>query len=308
MTQLDGKALRELRKRKGWSQRELADRAKLNQQTIYRLERGQTRANERTIKELAGALKAGRDVLVGDAPLPAAGPAQSRLDRSSDMQVRYSDSARNALTLAARRYGVSSAAILESAPFLFVTVAEQSLRQRRERLAALQAKVAEAEQLQGSVPHLSSLLTYNTHADAILDAERASIAAHDLFGARIPDDAEIANSDANEGTDNPFAAFLRDLGAETQGVADFGWWPEWDTPQFEVCPEESLALVGGDAQAAGYIRMGSAALYKMPKEVAAGGAAVRAAWANAEGAASAASFPEIDLDDLIASVASEGTR
>ena len=52
-----GDKVRELRKARGWLQRDLADRAGVNMQTVSNLERGRHAPELPTLRKIAGALR-----------------------------------------------------------------------------------------------------------------------------------------------------------------------------------------------------------------------------------------------------------
>jgi DNA-binding XRE family transcriptional regulator len=57
-------ALKDKRKEKGWSQEEVAKRAKINRITLTRLESGEGNATVNTLIKIAGAMNMGLDVKV----------------------------------------------------------------------------------------------------------------------------------------------------------------------------------------------------------------------------------------------------
>jgi transcriptional regulator with XRE-family HTH domain len=61
-----GERVRLLRRRKGWTHRELADRAGVTQTTIVRLERGTSDLNISTIRKVAEALGVSPGEILGD--------------------------------------------------------------------------------------------------------------------------------------------------------------------------------------------------------------------------------------------------
>ena len=80
--------LKTLRKSKGLSQEQLAEQARVDKQTIFRLEREQgqyTKTQERTVRNLARALNTQPAVLTGDAPLPETGET-ARVGRHVEIQ------------------------------------------------------------------------------------------------------------------------------------------------------------------------------------------------------------------------------
>jgi transcriptional regulator with XRE-family HTH domain len=71
MTNVVPFTLRRLRKARGWSLEQLAERAKIDKQTIFRLEKGErSQTRESTIRKLAGALNVERAVLTGETASP----------------------------------------------------------------------------------------------------------------------------------------------------------------------------------------------------------------------------------------------
>jgi transcriptional regulator with XRE-family HTH domain len=67
MAKIDPTVLRDLRRKKQWSQEELAEKSKINKQTISRLERGkQYSTRSYTIRQLASVLDVEWAVLLGD--------------------------------------------------------------------------------------------------------------------------------------------------------------------------------------------------------------------------------------------------
>jgi transcriptional regulator with XRE-family HTH domain len=284
MAQIKPDVLRELRKRRRWSQADLADRSRVDKQTISRIERGRIEnVRSHTLRALADALKHSVGVLTGEAPLPAEQVATPWAEMS-DMQIRLPNDARNALTLIAERYRVRPNKILALAPFLFAWAAEASLQAREENLREFEQRVAEVVALESRFSHLSFFLTTNFRAEDIVRSERESIGQRDLFGSTLPvDDPEIVNTDAPPGSNNPFVSFLQTLG-EALGDERLGFsgWDERGAPSYRVGLDEALALVGGDMEAAGAIAHGVAALHAMPPEARNGGEDARAAWAKAE--------------------------
>jgi transcriptional regulator with XRE-family HTH domain len=273
VTKVDPVVLKSLRKAKGWSQEQLAEKTKagkqpkIDKQTISRLERGERpRTRTRTIKQLAQALGTDPAVLTGDSPAPEFAPATSSLDPRSQLNVRVASASRNALTLVAWRYQVQPFQIVELAPFLFVWAAEESLRQRRDCIAEVERAYDAALKVEKDIRHLP--IPNSTYSDEKIVAEHESIKCRDLFGNSIQeqdflDPAFKFDSD----TENPFAIFLSKLVAPFGDVANFESWSGSWSPQYRVCPEEAAKLVGGDRDRADEILLGVVALNEMPKEI-----------------------------------------
>jgi len=259
MAILSGKALIEARRKQGWTQAQLSEAtpSRINISTISRLERGKsTRIRDATLGELAGALHAS--------------PADLCLQPESErdlMKLRIGEAARNALSLAQRRYRISREQIVEVAPLLFFIAAEQSLKRRAQRLEELRAASAALAEAHALTPHLPKPGLVD---EAALAREAASIAELDLFGEKSADHGE-----------NPFALFLSDALREVLGPDQPGaqvQWPPGLWPIYEIFAAEAAELVGDDAKAIQAILCGAAPLREQPK----GGQAPSAAWARAE--------------------------
>ena len=274
MAILNGKALAEARRKKGWTQVELSDatKPKIDVSTISRIERGKpTRVRANTLRGLAKALDVQPDNLC-----PVA-------DAERDvMKIRMETAARNALALVAQRYRISRESIIEAAPPLFFIAAEQSLKERQSRMADLRASADALFDLYRGIPHLPPEWPVDEGA---VSSEERSIKARDLFGTKVLDDAQqfISELDADfdEADQNPFVAFLRAslfrASNSTEIAGSVRWSPSlW--PSYEICAEEAATIVGNDARGAHAILCGAAALHEMPK----GSPQQRAEWAQAK--------------------------
>jgi transcriptional regulator with XRE-family HTH domain len=274
MKKIDQDILKRLRSAKGWSQEQLAENTKfqgfpkIDKQTISRLERGdREKTRGRTIEQLARALKVEPDVLTGEAPLPEL-EVESEPIQKSQLNVRVSRAARNALHLVAQRYvGLEPSQIVELAPFLFCWVAEASLRQRRERLKQLENATETTRKLEREIfdvtlaqpepPEMSDFLTEQ------IMRENQSIELGDIFGGfRHEDPDHFLDVNAMD----PFSVFLGDLVADFPDISFERWFSE-GTPSYVVCPEAAARLVGGDKDIAAMILRGSVLLNEMPKEI-----------------------------------------
>ncbi len=294
--------LKRLRITKGWSQEQLAEKTKseglpkLDKQTISRLERGDRASTRgRTVSQLARALGVDPAVLTGEASAPEKPHERSLLDPRSQLNVRVGTGPRNALNLVSRRYRVEPSHIVELAPFLFSCAAEESLRQRRERIAEVDRACEAARNAESDIRHLPP--PNFTYSEEKIAAEYESIDSKDLFGAfkRTPF-SDPPDFDAD--TENPFALFLRKLAAPLGDVATFEGWSGGWTPKYRVCPDEAAALVGGDRERADEILGGLVALNEMPKEIRqAGNSKERAEWVR-ERAEEYRRQLKRDLDDL----------
>jgi transcriptional regulator with XRE-family HTH domain len=252
--------LKRLRAAKRISLDELADRAKINRQTIYRLEKGPNgNTRDRTIQQLAKALGTEPAVLAGE-KLPGSQDEDRSYFLMSKLGFRISTSAHNAMYLITERYDVKYADIVELAPFLFCWAAEASLRRRERKLRDVEVALEAASKLQREISHLNVFDL--TEAREAIGAERESIKFKDLFG--LSSDSHFKLDDWR---DNPFASFLKSL-TETIGEdADFEGYSYMDYPQYRVCAQEAAALADGDDELIKHILEGHVALNDLPKEL-----------------------------------------
>lgn len=294
MSKINPAMLKQLRARKGWTLDELAEKSRVNRQTIHRIETGKQIANRRTtVERLAKALQTDADVLAGDSVDASSGFEAAR---KSQMNVRISDDARNALALVAMRYQVKTTSIIHLAPLLFLWAAEESLKRRQQQLEQLAIQYRAVESFEGFT-HLNGLLTCNWRGDEVMEAERRSIAKRDIFGRTIPD--EQIREGYEESEHNPMAVFLSNLVAGLGGLADFEHWsPHWDQPGYTLGFEEASALVGGDEDAIRHIIHGNVGLHEIPREAREAGAERVADWVRQRGEAYWAEISEA-LDGLI---------
>ena len=244
MRRINSEILRSAREEKNWSLEDLAKRSRINAQTIHRIEKGDQKHNrQNVIDALARALGIPEDQLTG---LVATSPPEKESDEidgllsSSQVNLRVSNRARNALSLTASHYGVTHAQIVEIAPLLFCWAAEQSLRKRREHLAEVEAANQKLEQL--CPPHLHAAAFANSISENPLYAERRSIKNNDLFGTSIDGDGyeSYLPDDYAEATDNPFAVFLRGLTEELGNLATFSEWDPNHSVEYTVCRSKAV--------------------------------------------------------------------
>lgn len=166
MPKIDPKVLKRLRLAKRLSLDELATRANIDKQTIHRLEKGSNdKTREHTIQQLSRALGVEPAVLTGEKLW-----ADQEEDRSyflmSKLGFRISTSTHNAMHLAAERYHVKYADIVELAPFLFCWAAEASLQRRRDQLRQASATM-DAAQSPGDILPLAANCLENALQNAI---------------------------------------------------------------------------------------------------------------------------------------------
>lgn len=303
MTQLiESARLKELRTRKGLTQNGLAEKAKVNKQTIYRLElRGKHSIRMTTLQKIAEALGVSPEILSGQAPLPernrpTAGPSDGN---NYQISVRVSGAVRNAFSLAVMRYQVPMARIVEVAPFLFVLAAEASLARRRTKLAELEALFDRKESLRSSFPHLPPSLVLNFEATEAVEAEKASICALDILANKLPDNIfdrfPAIEEDYDDSKHNPFVRYLKETGSAAPEVASIDEFCRHST-DFTVCRENALKLACGNEKLANGIAHGWVMLHEMPRELLADDAAERRVeWLTEKADAYLATIPDLNL-------------
>jgi transcriptional regulator with XRE-family HTH domain len=281
MAKLNPMILKALRLRKGWSQERLAEMAKINKQTISRIERRsepcQTREN--TLKRLALALSVEPAELMRDA-LASEGQSSELPKRRRQSGFGVSRTANNFLFLISERYFVRPWQVMELAPLLFCWAAEMSLRERRHRLNKLEEACKTARALEKEMPHLPAASFM--YSDEKIAAESRSIEAHDIFGLCFGDDdfSDGLVHSFGDDVDNPFAVFLAKLAEEMGEMASFEGFSPIDYPVFEVCRDQARGMVNGDKTLAERILSGIVDLYDMPKDLqgVVGNADKRAIW------------------------------
>jgi transcriptional regulator with XRE-family HTH domain len=252
-----------LRKAKRWSLEQLGGKARIDKQTIWRLENGEhTTVRETTVQKLARALGVEPAVLTGQTAVPETEDDDVWPSDHTKLKFRISTSAYNAICLVAERYNVKQQGIVELAPFLFCWAAEASLRQRRGRLDQARRACENALNVEREMQHLRA--HDFSFSEEKFAAESKSIDSQDLFGTSLE---EGGFGPDNTSTDNPFALFLSNLAEEIGGGATFDEYDFCSWPFYRVCEEEAAELAGHDAEVAEYILDGHVALHEMPKGI-----------------------------------------
>lgn len=268
---IDPKRLKRLRNSREMTQGDLATRAKLNRQTVYRLENSQKPVREGTVERLGKALNVDVGVLTGEEPIPPEADRQPAIAKEvSQVNTRVDAEIRNAFSLVALRYKTSVSRIVELAPFLFAVAAEASLRRRREKLAELEAAFGRTSSLRPNFPHLPFWVAETYEQDEAIRAEEQSIARRDLFATTIPDDAFAAydsprDEDYDENEGNPFVSYLRELASQQVDVTIDSFGPT-DT-SYRVGTAEALELTGGAEDLAAGLLDGFLLIHEIPKNL-----------------------------------------
>ena len=278
MRTINPDVLRSAREKKGLSLDQLSARSKIDRQTINRTELGKLKRNrDNVIEKLSKALGITEGELCTSPNNSASEVKGDEFDEilsSSQLNLRVSDRARNALSLTAYRYGVSLSQIVEIAPLLFCWAAEKSLEQRQQVIDDVEQKKSDLANFKQSHLHCTGFMFHN-RSESILDAEQGSIDKDDIFGKLIDgDDYEsYLPDDYDEAKDNPFAVYLRKLTENLkdakvlEGCEIFDDWDPNDSPNYNVCQSKALSYVAGDKEAAEHILEGYVPLHKIPKEL-----------------------------------------
>ena len=260
--------LKRLRKARGWSQQELAEKGKIEKKTIGRLEsENGGEARESTARLLASALKLGNPRILAQGPeSDAVRDEVSRINfdsGGSGPRVHLDSETALAYDLVEEHYGVDMHRLIKEAPMLFTLLAEVSLAERRRRVEEARAVL---EEFNRALPeHLAD-------SDWAYKDEEESIGSRDLF--RHPGDIEWDDprwEDYRE-KGNPFVNFLKrlaknieaDNGALEPGDVDFD--PEMICRGY-LFPERRARLTGGSPRAEWVLSHGYARLGQIPKRL-----------------------------------------
>jgi transcriptional regulator with XRE-family HTH domain len=293
-----------LRQKRRWSLDRLAEESKVNRQTIHRIEKGKVTPHMRTIEALARAL--------GSTPTELCGPTlqvqpASTLETAgkSQMNVRLSGTARNALSLVAIRYGIKASLVLEAAPLLFHCAAELSLKLRQQKLDSFKERLQELRQEGLDHVPLRGLDFWET--DAALDREQQSIDAKDVFGALTHESDQMSDYYGTaivNGENNPLRNYLAALAEEAGGAEVSSFYSEWGL-DYELGRDDVLKHMSGNEEAADHILEGRVLLHEIPKALWAGTQREeRARWVLERGEEWLKEHPPMDfstlkLDDLL---------
>ncbi len=302
--------LRELRKQRQLSRQQLADKSGVSARQISRLESSSsanTAVRNHTLNQLAKALGTDTGVLTGDMPLPEDAKAENRKNNPGvPVSVRLWPEVRLAYDLIKRRYGVNRTTISNLAPLLFVLMAEGSFAWRLEKLAVL--KEAAEKLMESGNGHLA----FGRCAYLALDGaetELKSIENCDLFGKEV--DSEAFEFGYDPATSNPFADYLRHLGAKLD-IEDIVEIDDDDLlylafeslPRSTVCGAELDTISGGSAAAKYALTNGHVRLGDIPEDLLSDDAtSKRAEWLEAQLPEDASAlFKELDLSGVLNSL------
>ena len=281
---IDPDRLRTLRRQKGLSRLQLAQRAKISERTIQRLENEPQRSQktqEHTLNSLARALgvKEELGVLTGELPLPESDKTPSdNLDRVQ-IGAQVAPKTRLIYDLIKRRYGVSATEIINMAPLFFALLAESSLARRREKLKEADERIARLDQMDNETGHcmfgVSTILAWEAFS-----LEQESISKADLFGDHFFEDDSCTikmfftdNQPFDFSKENPFAHYLRKLADELaiSGIVDVDGGDlnvasNFKFPHYDICRDELDRIANGSHDAKKALETGFARLSEIPQE------------------------------------------
>ena len=281
---IDPDRLRSLRQKKKMTRSELANRSRISERTIQRLEieAGRCRSShEHTVNALAKALGFEAGMLTGGLPLPDPGKAPVSDPARVQIGAQIAPKARLAYDLAKRRYRVSATEIINMAPLFFVLLAEGSLARRRKKLKEADGHLQQIESEHGL---FGAALTV---ADTATVEEGDSIAKADLFGKHLVEgEYIIGGAPFDPSQDNPFASYLRKLtdDLDIPGVVvvepdDLRYGPSAEFPGYDICRDELDGIANSSPNARGALETGCARLSDIPEALMAEDAGEkRAAW------------------------------
>ena len=288
MQRINPASLKAKREELGLSLDELAERSTINKATIHRIERGKTkRTNAHTVRQLAQGLGVEPRELMG-VKTDGSGDDDAFYYRSQ-LNLRVSHEARNALTLVGWRYGVKPTDIIELAPLLFHIAAEESLAERLENLGALRAARDQIRAMDDKFPHISERMVEDWDGVEFDDLEMRSIRARDLHGSMLDEYDSYRGIDSRppsyeEGEQNPFIQHLRrrfsTIGAAEDQPAQLEW-QDGCSPRYALGKPEALRYFGGDEEVADDVVNGMVSIHEIPKDLRGEGQeSSRAAWAR----------------------------
>ena len=269
--------LAELRKRKGWSRRQLAEAARVSPQMIERAERqsGPVNVRDRTSGRLARALGVEESVLRGETPMQ---PAMPTPDQWS-ITVRSAPGLRLAYELVERRYGATPKDLFVLAPALFTLLAELSLEWRRSKLEqAREANRALDELGQSNATLYFAKDWYQQAFDWGLATEEASIEKGDLLGREVWDEEGTQSWGFTEDdvTVTPFADYLEELAEKVDRpdvlrfhdllLVDQGL-DVWGANPYAVCRGDLDEIAGNSRYARWALEWGNARISEIPEEL-----------------------------------------
>lgn len=308
---IDPERLSTLRKEKRLSRLQLAERAKISERTIQRLENEPHRSQktqEHTLNSLVKALSVESGVLTGELPLPESDEMPADNPDRVQIGAQIAPKTRLAYDLIKRRYGVNVTDIINMAPLFFTLLAEGSLAWRRKKLKEVEEAYDHLMQIDGFWSGGSAYLQHGMDEGA--SGEEDSIDRADLFGEHLDDDFMSKPFDSSK--NNPFTYYLRKLAEELtipavvdvdSGVLSIA--SDFKFPHYDICRDELDCIANGSPDAKKALEIGFARLSEIPDELMAEDASEeRAMWLKEK-------LPDIlerDKEGVIANLISTSLR
>ncbi len=313
---MDGTKVRELRRLRGWSVASAAQKAGIGEATWKRIEANKPPRREKVWLGVCRALGVEPDAIrvggrsrASSAPELPAAPDRRWNGDQVQINAKISVQSKNVLAACAHRYGLPQTAIVEAAPLMFFILAEQSLRERREKVAEMRRLLDQQEALAqtAGLKHLYSNVSPTDSVLFALDAEEKSIDKRDLFGAGLDALREAGDlhwdcDEEEQGWLNPFAKFLDRAANDVATFVAF-------TREGACFPLLDLFTeMLGPSKAAGLAAEGSAPFHAMPKSLlAAGKQEDAAAWLLANCDPDRLKM-ETEIDAALDAMCSEGDK
>ena len=255
--------LRRLRKERGLSRRELAEKSNVSQKQIQRLEdpkQASESARLHTVSCLARALKVDIKKLMGRPQEPGFKLTRIRASLSPGVRVAYD--------LIEQRYGIGTGHLINMAPLFFALLAEGSLAWRQAQLKELDEAI---DRLAALGDDRRRCAWHAVHASDDSSYEKEAIDRGDLFADPYPNDYRFEPNEEWEGS--PFADYLRELADKIgkPGAVDVGCYgPESVSgfaglPSYSVCREDLAKVAPITSGAIHALRAGDVRLAEIPE-------------------------------------------
>jgi len=198
---INSQTLKQLRVARGLTQDRLAELCNCTKDTVSRWERGHnSRVRAHLRKPLCKALGTDWDAL----SRPPEKEPETR-DDLVQISARICPETRNALQAVCERYKIDQRIVLEYAPLVFLILAEESLKRRRQLVDRIEAEIwAGYDSMREQAPYLGSYGP-NISAEEAIEEERDAISGRNLSrrGCYMLDEERF----------DPFVTFLEERAA-----------------------------------------------------------------------------------------------